>query len=207
MAESFSRVGLAVIGSLALVLVLLNVIFWWRFVAATDLGLHLIDGTCELTSEEFTRPVWPLKMGWSFPMTGPSWTDVPCQVQLKAEGEDTEVKGSTILHFTYWQGMVWEYLKDSCSHLVPKLKGEKFDCAFAKDGSGGFWAAYVGHFEELPHLPRLLLMKACGLSFLTLGPFLLICGKTLQGASAATARENEDEHMEYQKMMVEPDGI
>ena len=40
------------------------------------------------------------------------------------------------------------------------------------DGRG---TAFVGHIGSLPHLPRLLLMKASGLSLLTMGPVLLMC--------------------------------
>ena len=73
---------------------------------------------------------------------------------------------------------MWEYLKDSCGRLIPKLQSP-FECCF--DGRD---TAFVGRVEQLPHLPRLLLMKACGLSLLTLGPVLLMCINMGRKASA-----------------------
>ena len=54
-----------------------------------------------IPSTEAYSPGW--KFGWSFPVTGPSWTDVPCSVQLHASSHDSEMTGEATLHFTYWQ--------------------------------------------------------------------------------------------------------
>mmetsp|Transcript_53567 Transcript_53567/g.100404 ORF Transcript_53567/g.100404 Transcript_53567/m.100404 type:complete len:211 (-) Transcript_53567:98-730(-) len=181
MAE-YSKLGLAIIGSIAACVIFLNAYFWWRFIDARELRQELQNGTCEILSPDKYTSGW--KMGWSFPITGPSWTDVPCYVQLKAHSADQTVIGRTNLHFTYWQGIVWEYLQDSCSKLIPK-HADSFACAFAIDDHGGLQTAYAGQRSDLPQLPLLFLMKACGLSVLTLGPFALICIGTTRGAVRA----------------------
>jgi len=107
-------------------------------------------------------------------------------VQLQVEGEH-HLTGRTTLHFIYWQGLLWNYLKDSCQNLVPKeAEANNFDCAYVPGAEGsGIDVAFVGKVENLPHLARLLLMKALGLSVLTLGPIALILMATLRGAAQA----------------------
>ncbi|CAE7835850.1 clcD [Symbiodinium sp. CCMP2592] len=169
MAE-YSPVGLAIIAGIMACVVLLNGYFWKRFVDAEEVRQHLQDGTCEIVSPSHYSSGW--KSGWEFPITGPSWTDVPCSLNLKVKAGDEEIAGKTSLHFTYWQGIVWDYVQDSCSKLIPTKADKPFDCAYLLGEHGGLSRAYVGNFRDLPRLPLLFLMKACGLSALTLGPFL-----------------------------------
>ncbi|CAE7943947.1 CLC-B [Symbiodinium sp. KB8] len=168
MAE-YSPVGLAIIAVIMACVVLLNGYFWKRFVDAEEVRQHLQDGTCEIVSPSHYSSGW--KAGWEFPIIGPSWTDVPCSLKLKVKG-DEGIVGKTSLHFTYWQGIVWDYVQDSCSKLIPTKADKPFDCAYLLGEHGGLSRAYVGNVRDLPRLPLLFLMKACGLSALTLGPFL-----------------------------------
>ncbi|CAE7808122.1 unnamed protein product [Symbiodinium sp. CCMP2456] len=193
MAE-YSPVGLAIIAVIMACVVLLNGYFWKRFVDAEEVRQHLQDGTCEIVSPSHYSSGW--KAGWEFPITGPSWTDVPCSLNLKVKG-DEEIAGKTSLHFTYWQGIVWDYVQDSCSKLIPTKADKPFDCAYLLGEHGGLSRAYVGNVGDLPRLPLLFLMKACGLSALTLGPFLLICIGTARGASRAREIVPEGENTAY----------
>jgi len=195
----FSKLGLGIISCLAVSLLALNIFFWYRYVAATQLWGRLEDGSCELKNPKAYSPGW--KFGWSFPVTGPSWTDVPCSVQLHASSHDSEMTGEATLHFTYWQGLVWEYLKDSCGKLLPQLH-EPFGCCL--DGRG---TAFVGKVESLPHLPTLLLMKASGLSLLTLGPVLLMCINMGRKASACEIPVEGEVEERYAVLREDVDGI
>ncbi|CAE6948019.1 unnamed protein product [Symbiodinium natans] len=116
MAE-YSPVGLAIIAVIMACVLGLNAYFWKRFVDAEEVRQNLQDGTCEILSPEHYSSGW--KGGWEFPITGPSWTDVPCTLQLKAKAGDVKLEGKTSLHFTYWQGIVWDYVQDSCKKLIP----------------------------------------------------------------------------------------
>ncbi|OLP82215.1 hypothetical protein AK812_SmicGene37163 [Symbiodinium microadriaticum] len=193
MAE-YSPVGLAIIAVIMACVVLLNGYFWKRFVDAEEVRQHLQDGTCEIVSPSHYSSGW--KAGWEFPIIGPSWTDVPCSLKLKVKG-DEGIVGKTSLHFTYWQGIVWDYVQDSCSKLIPTKADKPFDCAYLLGEHGGLSRAYVGNVRDLPRLPLLFLMKACGLSALTLGPFLLICIGTARGASRAREIVPEGENTAY----------
>lgn len=67
-------------------------------------------GSIQFWKQDYTSG-W--KFGWSFPLTGPSWTDVPCTVQLHATSESAEeYVGEATLHFTYWQA----------EHFWPKMR-------------------------------------------------------------------------------------
>lgn len=197
--QRFSRLGLSIIACLGFAVLVLNIFFWWRYVHAAGLWGDLEDGSCKLLSEKYTAG-W--KWGWSFPITGPSWTDVPCNVKLEAslDGEPG-FEGKATLHFTYWQGVVWDYLKDSCSRMLPKLDGS-FDCAFDLQGT-----VFVGHTGSLPHLPRLLLMKASGLSLLTLSPVLLMCVNMGRAARASEISMEVQADEPYTVLTEDPDGI
>ncbi|CAE8683002.1 unnamed protein product [Polarella glacialis] len=180
-----SRVGSLLLGLVFAGLLCLNGFFWYRFVVAKDLRESLVDGSCQLVDGSSQSAGW--KRGWSFPIFGPSWTDVPCNVDLKVVGGP---ESKTVLHFTYYQGAVWDYINDRCGRLVPEqAKAGAFDCAYAPDAAhtGGISAAFVGKLEGLPHLPTLLLMKALGLSLCTLGPMLLV---SVSAARNAGAREH-----------------
>ena len=190
-----SKLGLSIISCLGISVLALNIFFWWRWAVNAEIWSNFTDGSCELLSKDYTAG-W--KTGWTFPLSGPSWTDVPCTVQLKASNGQVEASGETSLHFIYWQGVVWEYLKDRCHHLIPELP-KTFHCAFDDRGT-----AYVGHAITLPNFPRLLLMKAAGLSFLTLGPVLLMCFNLARaGARAREAPKAE----EVYAVLSDPDGI
>eukprot|EP00930_Biecheleria_cincta_P064222 TRINITY_DN49781_c0_g1_i2.p1 TRINITY_DN49781_c0_g1~~TRINITY_DN49781_c0_g1_i2.p1 ORF type:complete len:206 (+),score=27.37 TRINITY_DN49781_c0_g1_i2:79-696(+) len=183
-----SSVGLAIFGILLAGVLALNGFFWWRFVKQYEIRHELLDASCELVSSRFTSG---FKMGWTYPVFGPSWTDVPCNVELKVSVPGrAEVSGSTWLHLTYHQGLVWEYLKDSCSNMLPKTH-EVFDCAYVPAVNGGVEVAFAGKADSLPDLPVLLCMKATGLSILTLGPLLLVTTGILRGAvrGPAAARQ------------------
>ena len=99
------------------------------------------------------------------------------------------------------QGLVWEYLKDSCGKLLPQLH-EPFGCCF--DGRG---TTFVGKVESLPHLPTLLLMKASGLSLLTLGPVLLMCINMGRKASACEIPVEGEVEERYAVLREDVDGI
>eukprot|EP00933_Yihiella_yeosuensis_P051083 TRINITY_DN48927_c0_g1_i1.p1 TRINITY_DN48927_c0_g1~~TRINITY_DN48927_c0_g1_i1.p1 ORF type:complete len:231 (-),score=37.25 TRINITY_DN48927_c0_g1_i1:148-792(-) len=181
------------IGSVLLGIILAGVLcwnfwFWSRAIQAEKLSKSLEDATCKLLSDEYDSG-W--KMGWTIPFVGPSWTDVPCRVGLKIfPSSGSEIEERTELHFTYYQGAIWEYVKDRCRELVPsQLKAGRFDCAYAP-GPDGAATVFVGKASSLPKLPMLLFMKAAGLSLCTLGPLVLILGSTLRGyLRGASARE------------------
>eukprot|EP00929_Paragymnodinium_shiwhaense_P056368 TRINITY_DN28213_c0_g1_i2.p1 TRINITY_DN28213_c0_g1~~TRINITY_DN28213_c0_g1_i2.p1 ORF type:complete len:225 (-),score=23.27 TRINITY_DN28213_c0_g1_i2:128-739(-) len=184
-------VALIVVGLLAL-----NGLYWWRCEEAKLLNASLVDGTCELTSSEYEAG-W--KQGWSVPVMGPKWTEVPCTVSLDIWAEDGKtvvkpVQEPLRLTFTYWQGVIWNVVTNRCAELVPaKRKGGRFECSYATDYDGRATVAFEGHVKDLPPKPLLLAMKAAGLSLMTLGPLVCLIFLWLR---AAGRRQREAEEAE-----------
>mmetsp|Transcript_88786 Transcript_88786/g.224300 ORF Transcript_88786/g.224300 Transcript_88786/m.224300 type:complete len:207 (-) Transcript_88786:79-699(-) len=183
-----------------------NIFFWHRYFASWTGREHLVDGSCLVSSTDY-KP--KLATQWGFPIVGPDWTSVPCKVELQVQsstGTDVPTAETTILQFTYWQGVVFNLVDASCRHLVPlqKEKGH-FACSYLTDAQGQVNKAYVGRADELPHLPKLLLMKAIGFSFWTLGPILLVLGCCLKNAIRGTADAREVGG-DYKHLESAPDG-
>mmetsp|Transcript_50768 Transcript_50768/g.145701 ORF Transcript_50768/g.145701 Transcript_50768/m.145701 type:complete len:219 (-) Transcript_50768:106-762(-) len=179
---------------------LVNSFFWRRYFQVSSVRDRLVDGTCKLTSTDFQSG---LSSNWAFPITGPSWTSVHCYVHLEVEGSDgkqVSTADTTQLAVTMrHDGIVFNIMDTTCRNQVPKTlqtqkdDGGHFYCAYATGPTGRVEKAYVGKKDSVPHLPKLLLMKACGLSFWTLGPILLmlLCfiKNTIKGAEARTLGE------------------
>merc|ERR1711933_353952 len=91
---------------------------------------------------------------------------------------------------------------DTCKHNVPKAKHEgTFKCSFALNADGTLYegwgdvafrsgGVYYGNAEDLPNLPLELLLKAAGLSAMSLVlPLVCICSAKFCRTSKLRARE------------------
>mmetsp|Transcript_47076 Transcript_47076/g.102430 ORF Transcript_47076/g.102430 Transcript_47076/m.102430 type:complete len:214 (+) Transcript_47076:51-692(+) len=184
------RIVTAVLALVFFSLVAMNGWFIYKWHNADAVFSSLTNGKCELTSLKYT-PVLPKQM-WDFPFGGETWTDVPCNVQLKISKDD--VPETRLLRYTYHQGLLPNVLTDTCKNLVTQTPlNEPFDCCYQVDADGkvmkaqsigfsmisflGSGGTYKGKKEELPNLPLLLLMRAVGLFLATMLPlgFVAVC--------------------------------
>mmetsp|Transcript_34393 Transcript_34393/g.51869 ORF Transcript_34393/g.51869 Transcript_34393/m.51869 type:complete len:224 (-) Transcript_34393:49-720(-) len=174
MASQQRLLGAALLAAIALCLIFLNCYFWHRFVKVKSIRSELVDGKCKLRGKDYQPG---LVSFWAFPIVGPSWASLHCSVELEVEldGEKVPTDKMTELTFTVPSGGL-NFLPPTCSQEVSGLwsstSDEDFSCSLALSSHDHIQAAYVGRKDKLPNLPLLLLMRALGLSFMTLGPVL-----------------------------------
>mmetsp|Transcript_46469 Transcript_46469/g.85138 ORF Transcript_46469/g.85138 Transcript_46469/m.85138 type:complete len:210 (+) Transcript_46469:26-655(+) len=167
-------IGALILGAGVAVLVGWNALAWYKFTEAALVFHGLRDGKCELTSTHYTSG---FKTGYS--SFGTQWTEVPCWTQVEVYSDDGEevFHGKARLSFEYKQGVIWDYVHDSCSDLLPPRQEEhRFDCCFKLSHDGSLANAWVfdGVAAKLPPLRRALFVHAAGLSIMTLSPVLVL---------------------------------
>jgi len=219
------KIGLAILAVVLAAIAGANAFFWIRWQSSAAVNSKLVDHQCKLTQKGYQHYLLG-RASWSIPLTGPSWTDVPCDVHLSVKDSDGvfkpmadvdssfDDKGQTRTTFEIPQTMIGPSFQQARCHVqVEKFFAmtDGFNCCFAP-GDPDNHGVFAKHVAERPNLTKLLLMKAVGFSFCTLFPFLfcavsLIKGKLSKSAEArdiSKAVAPTDDAGDYSAL---PDGI
>lgn len=179
--------GACVALTVVLALLGVNAFFWWRWAAVRSATARLVDGTCTLQRRDVFKAGH--KELRSIPLIGPKWTVVPCMVDVTiwaVDGSRVETTANeTWVSFIYEQGIFPNVFTDTCSKIVPESEAT-FKCSYAGDDLPivASWdgQAIAAPVVKLPPMVTVQLMKASGLSLMTLGPLSLILACSLKNA-------------------------
>merc|ERR1712113_26999 len=84
-ADSGIRTMSGIVNKLLLVVAVVAIVgvnwfFWHRYSFVRGQRANMRDGTCRLNGASYIQG---FKTAWSFPIVGPTWSNVPCTVSLE----------------------------------------------------------------------------------------------------------------------------